>query len=73
MGFSNEMSSSTHEAAVTVESIWSQTGKTFFVLLNAILSTSAVLPLFEVLLLILRTFAISSEILRLESWVSSFT
>ena len=73
MGFSNEMSSSTHAAAVTVESIWSQTRKTFFVLLNAILSTSTGSPVFEVLPLILRTFAISSEILRLESWVSSFT
>ena len=38
----------------------------------AILPTSTGSPLFEVPL-ILRTFAISSEILRLESWVSYFT
>ena len=76
MGFSNGMISLTHAAAMTVfesrllikvESIWSQTRKTFFVLLNAILSTSTGSPVFEVSPLILRTFAISSDILRLES------
>ena len=72
MGFSNEMISSTHAAAVTVESIWSHTRKTFFVMLNAILSISTGSSLFKVFPLILRTFAISSDILRLKSWLSFF-